>query len=67
MFMRTSVNRTIQLVGICLLVFFVPVQKAGAKTPYLWLDDGVVLSSYDGFSVAPVENNTGEPIGDAIK
>ena len=64
--MRTSVNRTIQLVGICLLVFFVPVQKAGAKTPYLWLDDGVVLSSYDGFSVAPVENNTGEPIGDDI-
>jgi hypothetical protein len=66
MFMRIRVNKTIQLVGLCFLTFIVPANKAVAETPNLWIDEGFILTSYDGFSVAPVENNTGEAIEDDI-
>ena len=66
MFMRTTVNRTFKLVVSCLLVVFVLVQKAVAETPALWVEDGFILSSYDGFSVARVENHTGESFEDDI-
>lgn len=55
---NTPITTWLAAVSCLLLGLFL--NEAAAVEVNLWVDDGVTISSYDGFSVLPVENLTGE-------